>query len=111
MLKVLSGRMPNSMTTSNASAVKFDLRSCGSLKASTSREWSIAVSVSRCMTFRTPALMTTNSKLSNIKDGKLNKAYAGYVEATGEDVRTLGIDALTPEQLIERTTTAIQKYI
>lgn len=43
-------------------------------------------------------------------DGTKNKAYAAFIEKTG-DARTLGIDALTPEQLIERTETAIQGYI
>lgn len=53
--------------------------------------------------FKLEAVEVTN-------DGTKNKAYAAFMEKT-DDARTLGIDALTPEQLIERTETAIQGYI
>jgi hypothetical protein len=46
-----------------------------------------------------------------VKGDTQNKAYKPFLEKTGGDARTLGIDALTPDELIERTETAIKEYI
>jgi hypothetical protein len=40
-----------------------------------------------------------------------NKLYSGFMERTGGDSRTLGIDAISPEDLIERARAAIMEYV
>jgi hypothetical protein len=52
-----------------------------------------------------PFIMNKKDKLVK------NLGHENYIKKTKGDVRTLGIDALPPEQLIERTEIAIQEYI
>jgi hypothetical protein len=53
-----------------------------------------------------------NKAFDNFKgEADENNYYAAFIKKTEGDPRTLGIDAISPEDLIERTREAIKEYI